>query len=73
MVVSDAIIGLRGIEMTKKDYKLIADVLRETAWAFDDDRYAFLEEIVEGFCDMFVKDNSNFKKHKFEVAVFGKR
>ena len=73
MAVHVADMNTRGIEMTRKDYKLITSVLRDSAWAFDDDRVAFIQDIVEDFCVVLKADSPNFKKHKFEEAVFGKR
>lgn len=59
--------------MTRKDYKLIAGVLRDSCWVFDDARYEFMQNIVDDFCVALQAENPNFKKHKFEEAVFGKR
>lgn len=59
--------------MTKKDYILIARVLAESNWPFDDNRAEFLREIVDDLCRVFQSDNPNFNFFKFAEAVFGKR
>ena len=57
--------------MTRKDYVATAEVLNKvfTQYQMQEFGPALVEKMINEFSEMFVKDNSNFDKTKFENAV----
>ena len=57
--------------MTRKDYVATAEVLNKvfTQYQMQEFAPALVEKMINEFSEMFVKDNSNFDKTKFENAV----
>jgi hypothetical protein len=53
--------------MTRKDYVKTAQILNNYA---DDIDFLVLQEIADGFAEMFEADNPNFNYQKFIDAVF---
>ena len=53
--------------MTRKDYVKTAEILNQFADEID---FLVLQEIADGFAEMFENDNPNFNYQKFIDAVF---
>lgn len=53
--------------MTRKDYVQTANILNNYVEDID---FLVMQEIVDGFAEMFENDNPNFNYQKFVDAVF---
>lgn len=53
--------------MTRKDYVATANILNQFVDEID---FLVLQEIADGFAEMFENDNPNFNYQKFIDAVF---
>ena len=53
--------------MTRKDYVKTAEILNQFVDEID---FLVLQEIADGFAEMFENDNPNFNYEKFINAVF---
>lgn len=56
--------------MTKKDYELIAKVIRREAekWKPDSGQARIIDDIFQSFCDELARVNPNFDQDKFLTA-----
>jgi hypothetical protein len=59
--------------MTKKDYKIIADVLYDTDNECTGESVSFNRTLlIENLCIAFKKDNERFNEQMFKEACYGK-
>lgn len=56
--------------MTKKDYIIIANAIKEIPPANDFEQ-AYLKQLAENFCRLFAKDNPKFDERRF-ITFIGK-